>query len=68
MSAPICPTCNGEGEIEDNGLFYYRLEPRMVKCPDCGGSGIVDETWGWTEEDFAAERADREFSGRGFDD
>jgi len=46
MSAPICPTCNGEGEIEDNGLFYYRLEPRMVKCPDCGGSGIVDETWG----------------------
>ena len=64
----ICPTCEGTGEIEDNSLFYYRLEPGHVTCPDCGGTGKVGPTWGWTKEDFAAEEADRELSGRGFDD
>ena len=35
-----CPSCNGEGEVRAAWSSAVALEPRMIDCPDCGGTGL----------------------------
>jgi len=37
----ICKTCDGLGLIEDPTGKVHRLGSDEIKCPHCGGTGVI---------------------------
>lgn len=42
---PVCPLCEGDGEVIQGISIYARdhAYPEIVTCPDCGGTGRASE-------------------------
>lgn len=46
-----CPTCNGEGSIEELNEFYSMRQEQwyphydLAPCPDCHATGYAGEPW-----------------------
>lgn len=36
----VCPYCMGEGWVMDSYQSPTRIDPKMIPCPECRGTGI----------------------------
>lgn len=44
IAAPVCPNCNGDGEVTFNPSRSYPKDPQMedsARCPLCHGAGVL---------------------------
>ncbi len=45
MEEIICENCDGDGEVIDyNKVRSHSIDPPLMECPDCEGSGVTDDT------------------------